>query len=158
MTQLLSALPLAYMAAACYYSLFQLGMFSFYHVVPHATNAHSLLMNAAQVRRLFPLLARASSRGDTGLAVMFRAGLSHCSSLMKSGCAVSICFCTTELLQSTGKPASRQTDRGWQLLVEASLMPYRGRIRLHSTCECGTGVILELRSALIMTGCQRLCR
>ena len=49
MTQLLSALPLAYMAAACYYSLFQLGMFSFYHVVPHATNAHSLLMNAAQV-------------------------------------------------------------------------------------------------------------
>ena len=48
-TQLLSALPLAYMAAACYYSLFQLGMFSFYHVVPHATNAHSLLMNAAQV-------------------------------------------------------------------------------------------------------------
>ncbi len=49
MTQLLSALPLAYMAAACYYSLFQLGMFSFYHVVPRATNAHSLLMNAAQV-------------------------------------------------------------------------------------------------------------
>ena len=48
-TQLLSALPLAYMAACCYYSLFQLGMFSFYHVVPHATNAHSLLMNAAQV-------------------------------------------------------------------------------------------------------------
>ena len=49
LTQLLSALPLAYMAACCYYSLFQLGMFSFYHVVPHATNAHSLLMNAAQV-------------------------------------------------------------------------------------------------------------
>ena len=49
LTQLLSALPLAYMAACCYYSLFQLGMFSFYHIVPHATNAHSLLMNAAQV-------------------------------------------------------------------------------------------------------------
>ena len=48
-TQLLSALPLAYMAACCYYSLFKLGMFSFYHVVPHATNAHSLLMNGAQV-------------------------------------------------------------------------------------------------------------
>lgn len=50
MTQLLASLPLAYMAACCYYSLFKLGMFSFYHVVPHATNAHSLLMNAAQVR------------------------------------------------------------------------------------------------------------
>ncbi len=49
MTQLLTSLPLAYMATCCYYSLFKLGMFSFYHVVPHATNAHSLLMNAAQV-------------------------------------------------------------------------------------------------------------
>jgi hypothetical protein len=49
-TQLLTSLPLAYMATCCYYSLFKLGMFSFYHVVPHATNAHSLLMNAAQVR------------------------------------------------------------------------------------------------------------
>jgi hypothetical protein len=49
-SQALTAWPLAYMAACCYYSLFRLGMFSFYHVVPRATNAHSLLMNAAQVR------------------------------------------------------------------------------------------------------------
>ena len=49
-TQLLISWPLAYMAACCYYSLFKLGMFSFYHMVPHATNSHSLLMNAAQVR------------------------------------------------------------------------------------------------------------
>ena len=55
MTQLLASLPLAYMATCCYYSLFKLGMFSFYHVVPHATNAHSLLMNAAQVTPPPPL-------------------------------------------------------------------------------------------------------
>lgn len=59
-TQLLAALPLAYMAGACYYSLFQLGMFSFYHVVPRATNAHSLLMNAAQVRFTSPQLCGSS--------------------------------------------------------------------------------------------------
>ncbi|EIE27296.1 hypothetical protein COCSUDRAFT_64161 [Coccomyxa subellipsoidea C-169] len=57
MTQLLTSLPLAYMATCCYYSLFKLGMFSFYHVVPHATNAHSLLMNAAQVTRFAAPLA-----------------------------------------------------------------------------------------------------
>ena len=50
LTQALIGWPLAYMAACCYYSLFKLGMFSFYHVVPHATNSHSLLMNAAQAR------------------------------------------------------------------------------------------------------------
>ena len=54
LTQALIGWPLAYMAACCYYSLFKLGMFSFYHVVPHATNSHSLLMNAAQARRLAP--------------------------------------------------------------------------------------------------------
>ncbi|KAK9907685.1 hypothetical protein WJX75_008089 [Coccomyxa subellipsoidea] len=57
MTQLVTSLPLAYMATCCYYSLFKLGMFSFYHVVPGATNAHSLLMNAAQVTRFAAPLA-----------------------------------------------------------------------------------------------------
>ena len=63
-TQVLVSLPLAYMAAACYYSLFKLGIFSFYHMVPHATSPRSLLMNAAQARCLtletpvLPSLAR----------------------------------------------------------------------------------------------------
>ena len=48
-TQTTIGLPLWYMCAAAYYSLFKLGMFSFYHMVPRATEPHSLLMNSAQV-------------------------------------------------------------------------------------------------------------
>jgi len=49
-TQLLVGAPLAYMAAACYFTLARLGVFYFYRVVPGATGSHSLLMNAAQAR------------------------------------------------------------------------------------------------------------
>ena len=48
-TQTTIGLPLWYMCTAAYYSLFKLGMFSFYHMVPRATEPHSLLMNSAQV-------------------------------------------------------------------------------------------------------------
>ena len=47
-TQTTIGMPLWYMCAAAYFSLFKLGMFSFYHMVPHATDSHSLLMNSAQ--------------------------------------------------------------------------------------------------------------
>lgn len=50
-TQLLVMLPLAYMCAANYYSIFKLGMFSFYLLVPHATQPASLLLNASLVCR-----------------------------------------------------------------------------------------------------------
>lgn len=56
-TQILISLPLAYMAACCYYSLFRLGIFSFYHIVPHSTESRSLLMNAGQVSRFAAPLA-----------------------------------------------------------------------------------------------------
>ena len=49
-TQVLVGAPLAYMAAACYYTLARLGVFYFYRVVPGATGSHSLLMNASQAR------------------------------------------------------------------------------------------------------------
>ena len=51
-TQVLVGAPLAYMAAACYYTLARLGVFYFYRVVPGATGSHSLLMNASQARAL----------------------------------------------------------------------------------------------------------
>ena len=50
-TQLLVMMPLAYMCAANYYSIFKLGMFSFYLLVPHATQPASLLLNASLVCR-----------------------------------------------------------------------------------------------------------
>ncbi|KAK9828293.1 hypothetical protein WJX74_007473 [Apatococcus lobatus] len=50
-TQLLVMIPLAYMCAANYYSIFKLGMFSFYLLVPHATQPASLLLNASLVCR-----------------------------------------------------------------------------------------------------------
>ena len=53
-TQTTIGLPLGYMCAAAYFSLFKLGMFSFYHMVPRATSPHSLLMNSAQVRQRVP--------------------------------------------------------------------------------------------------------
>ena len=56
-TQMSVGTPLVYMCAAAYYSLFKLGIFSFYHMVPHATDPHSLLMNAAQVSRFAAPLA-----------------------------------------------------------------------------------------------------
>ena len=36
-TQVLTSVPLAYMCGAAYYSLFKLGMFSFYQIIPGAT-------------------------------------------------------------------------------------------------------------------------
>lgn len=57
LTQTAIGLPLCYMCAAAYYSLFKLGIFSFYHMVPHATDSHSLLMNAGQVSRFAAPLA-----------------------------------------------------------------------------------------------------
>lgn len=39
--------PLGYMCFCAYYSLFRLGMFSFYQLVPNATDSFSLLVNAA---------------------------------------------------------------------------------------------------------------
>ena len=57
LTQTTVGIPLGYMCAAAYYSLFKLGMFSFYHMVPHATDPHSLLMNAGQVSRFAAPLA-----------------------------------------------------------------------------------------------------
>ena len=56
-TQLTVGVPLGYMCAAAYYSLFKLGIFSFYYMVPHATDPHSLLMNAGQVSRFAAPLA-----------------------------------------------------------------------------------------------------
>lgn len=57
LTQLAVGVPLSYMCGAAYYSLFKLGIFSFYHMVPHATDPHSLLMNAGQVSRFAAPLA-----------------------------------------------------------------------------------------------------
>ncbi|KAK9807047.1 hypothetical protein WJX72_011975 [[Myrmecia] bisecta] len=54
--QLLVMLPLAFMCAASHFSLFKLGMFNFYHLVPHATGSHSLLLNSALVCRFAPPL------------------------------------------------------------------------------------------------------
>lgn len=39
--------PLGYMCFCAYYSLFRLGLFSFYQLVPNATDSFSLLVNAA---------------------------------------------------------------------------------------------------------------
>lgn len=57
LTQIVVGLPLSYMCGAAYYSLFKVGIFSFYHMVAHATDPHSLLMNAAQVSRFAAPLA-----------------------------------------------------------------------------------------------------
>lgn len=56
-TQLLTALPLAYICGAAYYSLFKLVIFSYYRMVPHATDPISLLLNAGQVCRFAAPLA-----------------------------------------------------------------------------------------------------
>lgn len=56
-TQLLTALPLAYMCGSAYYSLFELVIFSYYRMVPHATDPISLLLNAGQVCRFAAPLA-----------------------------------------------------------------------------------------------------
>ena len=56
-TQLTIGVPLIYMCAAAYFSLFKLAIFSFYYMVPHATDPHSLLMNAGQVSRFAAPLA-----------------------------------------------------------------------------------------------------
>jgi hypothetical protein len=45
------AFPLFYMCGCAFYSLFKLGMFSFYQLVPRNTDAYSLLVNASLVCR-----------------------------------------------------------------------------------------------------------
>ena len=45
------AFPLFYMCLCTFYSLFKLGMFSFYQLVPRATDGFSLLVNASLVCR-----------------------------------------------------------------------------------------------------------
>lgn len=55
-TQLLVMLPLAYMCIASNYSLFRLGMFKLYHLVPHWTDVGSLLLNASLACRFAPPL------------------------------------------------------------------------------------------------------
>ena len=56
-TQVLTGLPLAYMCGAAYYSLFKLVIFSYYQMVPKATDPVSLLLNAGQVCRFAAPLA-----------------------------------------------------------------------------------------------------
>ena len=56
-TQLLTCLPLAYICGAAYFSLFKLVIFSYYQMVPRATDPVSLLLNAGQVCRFAAPLA-----------------------------------------------------------------------------------------------------
>mmetsp|Transcript_1606 Transcript_1606/g.5606 ORF Transcript_1606/g.5606 Transcript_1606/m.5606 type:complete len:679 (+) Transcript_1606:200-2236(+) len=49
--QLLVLLPLSYMLGCAYYSLFRLGMFSFYMLVPHYSDSISLLQNSLLMAR-----------------------------------------------------------------------------------------------------------
>lgn len=56
-TQILTALPLAYICSSAYYSLFKLVIFSYYRMVPGATEPRSLLLNAGQVCRFAAPLA-----------------------------------------------------------------------------------------------------
>ncbi|KDD72244.1 hypothetical protein H632_c3640p0, partial [Helicosporidium sp. ATCC 50920] len=55
--QLLAALPLVYMGACTYFSLILVGNFSFYHVVPGATWAYSLLLSGSLLCRFAAPLA-----------------------------------------------------------------------------------------------------
>ena len=45
--QLMVFVPLVYLCACTYYSLFKLGIFSFYYLVPGHTDSVSLLMNCS---------------------------------------------------------------------------------------------------------------
>ena len=56
-TQVLTGLPLAYMCGAAYFSLFKMVIFSYYQMVPKATDPVSLLLNAGQVCRFAAPLA-----------------------------------------------------------------------------------------------------
>ena len=56
-TQIFTALPLAYICGSAYYSLFKLVIFSYYRMVPKATEPRSLLLNAGQVCRFAAPLA-----------------------------------------------------------------------------------------------------
>lgn len=49
--QLLVSIPLVYICVCTYFSVFKLGMFSFYYLVPHHTDSVSLLMNCSMVSR-----------------------------------------------------------------------------------------------------------
>ncbi|KAJ7552379.1 hypothetical protein O6H91_06G052900 [Diphasiastrum complanatum] len=54
LVQVLAFLPLVYMCACTYFSLFKLGMFTFYYFVPKYTNSVSLLMICSMVSRYAP--------------------------------------------------------------------------------------------------------
>lgn len=45
--QLMVFVPLVYLCACTYFSLFKLGIFSFYYLVPGHTDSVSLLMNCS---------------------------------------------------------------------------------------------------------------
>ncbi|GBG59074.1 hypothetical protein CBR_g24418 [Chara braunii] len=45
--QVLTSVPLVYICVCTYYSVFRLGMFSFYYLVPKNTDPYSLLLNAS---------------------------------------------------------------------------------------------------------------
>lgn len=49
--QIVVAIPLFYMCFCCFYSICKVAMFSFYQLVPHATDSISLLVNASLVCR-----------------------------------------------------------------------------------------------------------
>ena len=70
--------PLGYMCFCAYYSLFRLGMFSFYSLVPRHTDSFSLLVNAALVCRYsaplslnFLMLVPSAREAATGRATVF---------------------------------------------------------------------------------------
>eukprot|EP00850_Spirogloea_muscicola_P000577 SM000002S05657 [mRNA] locus=s2:1440309:1445495:+ [translate_table: standard] len=51
LVQLLTFLPLVYICVCTYYSIFKLGMFTFYYLVPGHTDSVSLLLNCSMVSR-----------------------------------------------------------------------------------------------------------
>ncbi len=119
-TQLLVGAPLAYMAAACYFTLARLGVFYFYRVVPGATGSHSLLMNAAQAR---------PPRATLRLRV---SGCEHHAHRAWVWCACMRCGCLRQVthgragvLRSGGMPPawSQYTGRLWANRYRASAPP-----------------------------------
>ena len=56
LTQALVAVPLSYMCLCAYYSLFKLGMFSFYQLVPRSSGGPSMLRSGSLLCRFAPPL------------------------------------------------------------------------------------------------------
>lgn len=51
LTQTIVAVPLSYMCLCAYYSLFKLGMFSFYQLVPRSSGGSSMLRSGSLLCR-----------------------------------------------------------------------------------------------------------